>query len=100
MSDFTVDDTMAEIRYELDEREIYNDIRSEIGTLISETVVDVDPTYRWQVFYRFPIVLPGETVRLVFLADYVMASEWRLFAHTAIYKASVNPSVWLRYYDY
>ncbi len=52
MSEFTVNDTMAQIRYEIDDREIYNDIRSEIGILTSETVVDVDSTYNWKVYAR------------------------------------------------
>jgi len=58
MSDFTVDDTMAEIRYELDDREIYNDVRSEIGIIESETVVDVDPTYSWKTYARRMEVSP------------------------------------------
>jgi len=52
MSEFTVNDTMAEIRYELDDREIYNDIRSEIGILTTESVVDADATYSWRVYAR------------------------------------------------
>ncbi len=52
MSDFTVNDTMAKIRYEVDDREIYNDIRSEIGILTSETVVDADAEYSWKVYAR------------------------------------------------
>jgi len=52
MSDFTVDDTMVDLRYELDDREIYNDVRSEIGILTTETMVDADATYSWKVYAR------------------------------------------------
>lgn len=58
MSDFTINDTMAEIRYELDDREIYNDIRSEIGILITETVIDADPTYSWSHWLRTYTIPP------------------------------------------
>lgn len=98
MSDFTINDTMAEICYELDDREIYNDIRSEIGTLISETVVDADPTYNWQIFTRYATVLPGETIKLIYQADHATASNWQLYAHAAVYRASVGD--WQPYYDY
>jgi len=59
MSDFTVDDTMVDLRYELDDREIYNDVRSEIGILTSETVVDADPIYKWKTYRRYTTVPAG-----------------------------------------
>ncbi len=60
MSDFTVNDTMAEIRYEIDEREIYNDIRSAIGIMITETVADADATYPIEDIVRLVGILEQE----------------------------------------
>ena len=97
MPNFTID-KLAEIRYELDEREIYNDIRSEIGVLISETIVDADPTYNWQVFTRYATVAAGDTVRLIFEADHTSATNWQLHAHAAVWRPF--PGFWLPYYDY
>jgi len=100
MSDFTVNDTMAEIRYELDDREIYNDIRSEIGILISETVVDADPTYNWQSFTRFPKIRAGDTIRLHFTAEYASPSNWYIKSHSATYISCIHPYNISPYCDY
>ncbi len=100
MSDFTVNDTMAEIRYELDDREIYNDIRSEIGILTSETVVDADADYWRANFTRFPKVHAGSTTRLTFTADYTSPSDWSIKSHSATYLSSLDPYTRSPYYDY
>jgi len=52
------DDTVAEIRYELDDREIYNDIRSSITEVSTETVTDADPTYEWKKWGMWAVVAP------------------------------------------
>jgi len=52
------DDTVAEIRYELDDREIYNDVRSDITTVSTETVTDADPLYEWKKFGMWGVVGP------------------------------------------
>lgn len=83
MSDFTVDDTMAEIRYELDDREIYNDIRSEIGILISETVVDEDATYSWKVYSRSVLVSPPYPHIVMFTTRLADPLAWRISRHNA-----------------
>lgn len=98
MSDYTLNETMATIRYELDDREIYNDIRSEIGIQTPETVVDADSTYNWQTFTRYPSVPPGDTVRLIFEANHTSATDWQIYAHVAIY--SPTPGNWIPYYNY
>lgn len=79
MSDFTIDDTMAEIRYELDDREIYNDIRSEIGIMTTETVVDADPTYSWR-YWRRTMTVPadGYIHMRVFTASELSPIGWEL----------------------
>ncbi len=94
MSDFTVNDTMARIRYELDEREIYNDIRSEIGILINETVVDADPTYSWKHWHRSMLQAPGTTWLRVFTASQPDPTSWGLI-NVSAHKLDNSP-----YYDY
>jgi len=100
MSDFTVNDTMVDLRYELDDREIYNDIRSEIGILISETVVDVDADYWRANFTRFPKIAAGDTVRLTFTAEYASPSDWAIKSHSATYLSSLDPYTRSPYYNY
>ena len=97
MSDFTVDDTMAEIRYELDDREIYNDIRSEIGVLESETIVDVDSTYSWKWWHRSLKLSPGQQV-VVKYEGWSNAISWKLgsYQHAATMPYETTES----YYDY
>jgi len=84
MSDFTVDDTMAEIRYELDDREIYNDIRSEIGILETVTVVDEDVTYSWNVFSRSILVSPPYPHITMFKTGLADPLGWKISRHSAI----------------
>ena len=58
----TINDTMANIRYELDDRDIYNDIRSETGLSGTETVTDSDPSYAWKKWSRsHKLPSPGVT---------------------------------------
>jgi len=83
MSDFTVNDTMAEIRLELDDREIYNDIRSEIGIIESETVVDVDATYSWKVYARRMEVPPPFPHIRMFLTSLSNPISWKIGTHHA-----------------
>lgn len=84
MSDFTVDETMAKIIYELSDREIYNDVRAEIGTINAETVVDEDPTYEWKVFLRSSrLPAYGECVLVSIEAAHDNASSWQLYNHSA-----------------
>ena len=54
MADFTINDTMADLRYEYDDRFIYNDIRSEIGFSKTQTILDeTSPSeYEWRSFTR------------------------------------------------
>lgn len=47
MSLYTFTDTMAEISLEVSEREIYNDIRSEVTITESETIIDQELEYRY-----------------------------------------------------
>jgi len=83
MSDFTVDDTMAEIRYELDDREIYNDIRSEIGIVESESVVDVDPTYSWKNYSRYMEISPPYLHIKFITTTLSNPLSWKLSSHHA-----------------
>jgi len=84
MSDFTIDDTMAQIRYELDDREIYNDIRSEIGIVTSETVVDDDATYKWKTYRRSMTVPAGSlTYTRVVTTNLTNPLTWRIGTNNA-----------------
>lgn len=81
MADYTINDTMADLRYELDDRFIYNDIRSEIGYSTSETVVDdVDPaTYEWRLWQKYhALPQPGYTTYQYFTATQGTPIEWRI----------------------
>lgn len=57
----TFDDTMTDIIYELDDREIFNDIRSELKYMDTETIVDEEESseYDWSYFYVSANLLPG-----------------------------------------
>jgi len=78
VADYTLNDTMADIRYELDDRFIYNDIRSSIGTTKTETVVDADPLYEWRLWQEYhSLPNPGETTFRYFTAS-VDPVAWRL----------------------
>lgn len=78
MSDFTVNDTMAKIRYELDDREIYNDIRSEINIVGTVTVVDVDPDYKQKYWQRTVRIPPPDKHWALFTASQPNPSNWKL----------------------
>ncbi len=79
MADYTINDTMADIRLEYDDRFIYNDVRSEIGTTKTETVVDADPTYEWRLWQEYhSLPNPGETTFRYFTASVATPIAWRL----------------------
>jgi len=98
MSDFTVNDTMAKIRYEIDEREIYNDIRSEIGTTITEVVLDSDTTYSWGWWERTILLAPfAQAVRQ--FDSGVVAYDWK-FSSTQGHAYTMPYAGAEAYYDY
>lgn len=77
MADYTLNDTMADIRYELDDRYIYNDIRSSIGTTKTETVVDADPLYEWRLWQEYhSLPPPGGTTFRYFTASVATPLTW------------------------
>ena len=105
MSDYTVDDSMAKILYELSDREIYNDVRAELGVSHSETVVDADADYNWRAWkYYYSIgggmgFCKGSTYR----ADANNAISWKLTVLDAYWNERVEVSPWYiehTYYDY
>lgn len=100
MSDYTVDDSMAKIIYEVSDREIYNDIRAEIGITKSETVVDADPLYEWKVWkYRERIGGGQGFCRLrTYKADNHNAITWKLTVDDAYYYTGYYEKQ--PYYDY
>lgn len=98
MSDFTINDTMAELRYELDEREIYNDIRSDIGVLQTEVIIDADPTYAWYHITVERRVPAGWTYFYTFPRRHDSASDWEIVEHSAWY-SDVDANH-LPYFDY
>lgn len=56
----TFDDTMAEIVYELDDREIFNDIRSELFYSESEEVIDSPEEHDSETIYKtYSYIYPG-----------------------------------------
>jgi hypothetical protein len=79
MADYTINDAMADIRLEYDDRFIYNDVRSSIGTTSTETVVDADPTYEWRLWQEYHSLPPsGETTFRYFKATVADPIAWRL----------------------
>ena len=87
--------TMRNIRYELDDREIYNDIRSETGLSGTETVIDSDPAYEskmWSATYALPD--PGYTKFSYYTASMPNPESWSLGPITCT-DNNGNP-----YYDY
>jgi len=86
VSDYTINDTMADLRYELDDRFIYNDIRSELGYSVTETVVDdSEPaTYEWRLWQMYhALPAPGYTTFQYFTATLGTPIEWRVRNVTA-----------------
>ena len=95
MADFTIDDTMAGIIYDWSDREIYNDVRAELGFLTTETVVDADPSYEWKVWNKYQgLPAPGYTTFRYFTATLAEALAWSMYDHSA-YDYDLQP-----YYDY
>jgi len=79
VADHTIIDTAADIRYEYDDRFIYNDIRSSIGVMKAETVVDADAQYEWLVWRKFhALPQPGYTTFAYFEATAAEPLAWRL----------------------
>ena len=79
MADYTLDNDMASIVYELSDRAIYNDVRAELGILTAETIVDADPTYAWQRWKKYQTLpAPGFTTFAYFTATLQTPISWRL----------------------
>lgn len=100
--DFAVDfinDTMAEIRYELDDREIYNDIRSQISVIATETITDADPTYEWRK-WGMSATVPPDGLEWIFRKDTGIdtSANWKITDTTA--RAGVGLAERHAYYDY
>ena len=86
MADYTINDTMADLTYQLDDRFIYNDIRSELGYSTTETVLDdTDPAvYEWRLWQRYhALPAPGYTTFQYFTATIGTPIEWRVRNVTA-----------------
>ena len=100
--DFTLDDTMARIRYELSDREIYNDIRSDIGVLKTQIVVDADPTFEWKWWQRLLQTEPSQVYVKLFKSSVTSPSAWEVYDHSGTEVTSVYPAGIAvgPYYDY
>ena len=95
MSDYTVDDSMVKIVYDLSDREIYNDIRAEIGILKTETVLDADADYSWKYWMKYSgLPAPGYTNFRYFTATLQAPITWAL-TNVSAYAYDKTP-----YYDY
>ena len=95
MSDYTVDDSMVKIIYDLSDREIYNDIRAEIGLLKTETVLDDDADYSWKFWAKTSTLpAPGYTTWKWFTATLQDPILWQLTDVSAVDSNSVP------YFDY
>lgn len=96
MSDYTVDDTMVKIIYDLSDREIYNDVRAELGIETSETIVDADPAYEWKQWSKYSgLPSPGYTMFRYFTATLQEPITWQLNSDHSAWDYDLNP-----YYDY
>jgi len=102
MSDYTIDDSMAKIIYEISDREIYNDVRAEIGVQHLETVVDEDPMYSWKYFGTSWCRLDSSGCRLTtYTVPADNALVWQLLAdHSANIVEPDAPDLYEPYYDY
>lgn len=99
MSDFTIDDNTpgAVVRYIIDEREIFNDIRSEIGIISAVTEIQ-DATYSWRYWTQWWGIAPGESHTFMFTSNVAFPYEWKLKSHGAWY---IDPSLRkISYYEY
>ena len=79
MATHTIDNTMKSFSYEVSDREIYNDIRSETSISITETVVDEDADYKWRSWTRSSSMpAPGYTTFKHFDASMPNPILWQL----------------------
>jgi len=86
VADYLINDTMADLTYQLDDRFVYNDIRSELGYSTTDTVVDdVDPAvYEWRLWQRYhALPAPGYTTFQYFTATVGSPLAWRIRNVTA-----------------
>jgi len=78
VADYTLDNDMASITYELSDREIYNDVRAELGFLTTDTVVDDDADYEWNQWTKYQrLPAPGVTTFEYFTATLVTPLAWK-----------------------
>lgn len=92
---YTVDDSMVKIVYDLSDREIYNDIRGELGITKTETVVDDDADYSWKFWTKYcPLPAPGYTTFKYFTATLQDPITWQL-TDVSVWDYEANP-----YFDY
>ena len=90
-----INNTMASFSFELSDREIYNDVRSEIGISITETVVDEDADYSWRFWsVNSGMPAPGYTTFKFFTASMLNPIRWQL-ADVSASDSSGDP-----YYNY
>jgi len=96
MSDFIINDTMAGIRCEIEDREIYNDIRSDTGISDTQTIIDSDPTYSRKYFHRYTGLPADEKTyrRTFYVSEGTTALSWSIGSHSAA-DYDYNP-----YYNY
>lgn len=95
----TFDDTMADIIYELDDREIFNDIRSQLDYTETETVVDAeeDREYAWSVQNAGKYLDPGQSREgTLAVSSGRIATRWEIQWHGA----TTGPPHYDDYYDY
>ena len=100
MSTYTIDDTLTKIIYDIGEREIYNDIRAELGVQTTEEVVDSNPIYSWKLWVkssRLPI--PSFTTFTYFTATLEDPIEWKLDSDYDAYYYD-TPESYVPYYDF
>ena len=97
MADWTCDKLAKKLLYEYSDRAIYNDIRAEIGTTTSETVVDADPTYEWKVWDGHAALGPPGylTIDGYYTATLEDPVSWQLEGGHSAWDYSFQP-----YYDY
>ena len=79
MATHTIDNTMKSFSYEVSDREIYNDIRSETSISITETVVDEDADYKWRYWTRTSrLPAPANSTFKFFTASMLNPILWQL----------------------
>jgi len=84
VADYTLDNDMQSLTYEISDREIYNDVRAELGFLTTETVVDDDADYAWKQWVKYDkLPAPGYTTFKYFTATLVTPIAWRLLDDSA-----------------